>query len=113
MNLKIQHETSQGTHYLKLVGEVHSYTVSKLKEVLEPLSEQKEQAIVIDLQQIDFIDSIGVKVFQGALKSTNKNHNTLLIKGMSYRVRQLFKVTGLLDLMEFCNQTNGEEKSLA
>ncbi|WP_429877107.1 STAS domain-containing protein [Fictibacillus sp. NRS-1165] len=56
---------------------------------------------------------MGVKVFRGALKSTNRNHSTLLIKGMPYRVRRLFKATGLLDLMEFGNQTNGEEKGLA
>ncbi|SFF04584.1 anti-sigma B factor antagonist [Bacillus sp. OV194] len=100
MDLKITHEKSNGTHYFKLVGDVQSYTAPKLKKILVPLSEQTKQVIIIDVEQIDFIDSVGLGVFAGVISSTIRNNSTLMLKGMTNRVRRLFEITGLMEMME-------------
>ncbi|MDN4075911.1 STAS domain-containing protein [Fictibacillus terranigra] len=96
MDLNITHEKLNGTHYLELVGEVQSYTAPKLKAILFPLSEQTKQKIIIDVEKIDFIDSIGLGVFAGAFKLTKRSNSTLILKGMKNHVRRLFEVTGLI-----------------
>ncbi|WP_234293185.1 STAS domain-containing protein [Fictibacillus sp. FJAT-27399] len=100
MDLKITHEKLNGTHYLELVGEVQSYTAPKLKKILVPLSEKTKQDIIIDVEKIDFIDSVGLGVFAGVLRSTKRNNCTLMLRGMSNRVRRLFEVTGLIEMVE-------------
>ncbi|WP_240482391.1 MULTISPECIES: STAS domain-containing protein [Fictibacillus] len=99
MDLNITHEKLNGTHYLELDGEVQSYTAPKLKAILFPLSEQTKQKIIIDVEKIDFIDSVGLGVFAGAIKSSIMNNSTLILRGMTCRVRRLFEITGLIEMI--------------
>ncbi|SFF10019.1 anti-sigma B factor antagonist [Bacillus sp. OV194] len=110
MNLQIKHEETKGVHYLILAGEVDAYTAPKLKEVLVPLTEEKNVQIMIDLQHIDYMDSTGLGIFVGALKSTKKNDSSLKLRGMTERVKRLFEITGLTEVMDIDNEVKGEAR---
>ncbi|MGG1572790.1 STAS domain-containing protein [Fictibacillus sp. NRS-1165] len=111
MDLKITHEKLHSTHYLKLVGEVQRYTAPKLKKILVPLSEQTKEEIIIDVEEIDFIDSVGLGVFAGAIRLTNRNNNTLKLRGMTERIRRLFEVTGLIEMIKVSKNKNKEARA--
>ncbi|MDN4075304.1 STAS domain-containing protein [Fictibacillus terranigra] len=100
MNLKIKHEQLNDSHYLVLNGEIDIYTAPKLKEVLIPLSEEKRKDIIIDLQQIDFMDNTGLGIFIKVLKSLKKNDSTLKLRGLTDHVHRLFDVSGLTEVMD-------------
>ncbi|WP_062231908.1 STAS domain-containing protein [Fictibacillus sp. FJAT-27399] len=105
MNLKIKHEQLNDAHYLVLNGEIDVYTAPKLKEVLIPLSEEKRKDIIIDLQQIDFMDNTGLGIFIKVLKSLKKNDSTLKLRGLTDRVHRLFDVSGLTEVMDIGKKT--------
>ncbi|MFC7372764.1 STAS domain-containing protein [Fictibacillus iocasae] len=110
MNLQINHHTNEHTHSLELAGEVDAYTAPKLKEVLVPLTEKEGQEIIIDLSQIEYMDSTGLGIFVGALKSTKANNGSLKLRGMTERVRRIFEITGLTEVMDIENEVKGEAK---
>jgi anti-sigma B factor antagonist len=108
--LQINHHTIEHTHSLKLAGEVDAYTAPKLKEVLVPLTEKEGQEIIIDLSGIEYMDSTGLGIFVGALKSTKANNSSLKLRGMTERVRRIFEITGLTEVMDIENEVKGEAK---
>ncbi|EIT87430.1 anti-sigma-B factor antagonist RsbV [Fictibacillus macauensis ZFHKF-1] len=110
MNLHITQDTIDTIDHLQLVGEVDAYTAPKLKEVLVPLTEKQGATIVIDLQQVDYMDSTGLGIFVGALKSTKKNDGTMKLSGMTERVKRLFEITGLTEVMDIDNEVKGEAR---
>lgn len=111
MNLEINHShINESTHVIKLTGEVDAYTAPKLKEELIPATEKPDTEIVMDLSDIEYMDSTGLGVIIAGLKSAQKNNNKLQVKGLTPRVERLFKITGLLDLLESEKAVKGETK---
>lgn len=107
MNLQIQHETRKETEHLKLSGEVDAFTAPKLREELLPLTEVKSSMIIIDLSEIQYMDSTGLGIFIAALKSCKKNEADLKLKGMTPRVERLFEITGLDEIIDI-EEVRGE-----
>lgn len=110
MNLDIQHKQSNETHEISLNGEIDAYTAPKLREVLFPITEKREQKIIIDLQQVNYMDSTGLGIFVGAMKATKKSGSTLKLSGATNRVRRLFEITGLTEVIDLDNEVKGEAR---
>ncbi len=111
MNLEINHsQINEVTHVITLTGEVDAYTAPKLKQELIPVTEKPETEIVIDLSNIEYMDSTGLGVIIAGLKSAQKNNNQLKVTGLTPRVERLFKITGLLELLESDQTVKGETK---
>ncbi|PRO65894.1 STAS domain-containing protein [Alkalicoccus urumqiensis] len=100
MNLDIQvHEHEQETVAF-VNGEVDVYTASKLKETITPLAEEENNRLVVDLAGVDYIDSTGLGIFIGALKTAEKSGSSLVLTGLNDRVRRLFEITGLHEVIQ-------------
>ncbi|OIJ21534.1 anti-anti-sigma factor [Anaerobacillus alkalidiazotrophicus] len=110
MNLEIIQIEKVGKQYLILNGEVDVYTAKKLNETLLHLTEVEGNEIIIDLSQVNYIDSIGLGTFIGALKSSHKHDSSIKLIGMTERVRRLFHITGLDEVMNIDESMREEEK---
>lgn len=101
MNLTIDVEHNGAEKVVSLSGEIDAYTAPKLKETLLPLTqEEADTTVVVDLQQISYMDSTGLGVFISALKSTKEHNNNLKLVNLQERVYRLFKITGLTDIID-------------
>lgn len=100
MNLKIDIEAKDQQQYVKVVGEVDAYTAPELRDKLIPLTEKKQTEITIDLSNVNYMDSTGLGVFIGALKSVRAHDGSMKIIGMTERVERLFRITGLSDVID-------------
>ncbi|MGP4081925.1 STAS domain-containing protein [Pseudalkalibacillus sp. R45] len=110
MNLQIKkNETDTHIDELVLVGEVDAYTAPKLKETLLEATQKPDQQVVVDLSGVQYMDSTGLGVFVGALKSSQQYGSTLTLTGMTDRVERLFEITGLTEVMNIEN--NQEEEA--
>lgn len=109
MNLEVNYIEKEEKHYLFLKGEIDVYTSVNLKNALLPLTEQKGREVIVDFSQINYIDSTGLGVFIGALKSTHKHESTIKLIGMNERVRRLFSITGLDEVMSIEEESTREE----
>ncbi len=83
---------------LFLSGEIDAYTAPKLREELMPLTELGK-SIKVDLTDVHYIDSTGLGIFIGALKATHIHKGDLVLAGMSERIRRLFTITGLNEVI--------------
>ncbi|MBB5174208.1 STAS domain-containing protein [Texcoconibacillus texcoconensis] len=100
MNLELQVQERENESTVFLQGEVDVYTASTLKESLLPLTEKQDEKVVVDLSEVDYIDSTGLGIFIGALKSTDKHGSSLKLVGLNDRVSRLFDITGLNEVMD-------------
>lgn len=105
MNLEIKHIEKEGQQFLFLNGEIDVYTSVELKEILLPLTDVAGNEVIVDLTQVSYIDSTGLGIFIGALKSTHKYNSSLKLMGMIERVRRLFQITGLDEVIDIEEST--------
>ncbi|WP_062048821.1 STAS domain-containing protein [Bacillus sp. JCM 19034] len=99
MNLSVRYEKIENGHHVYLSGEIDAYTAPKLKEALVPLAETKDQDIVIDLSDVNYIDSTGLGIFIGIFKTMHQHDGVLKLVGLSERIHRLFSITGLDEVM--------------
>ncbi|SDZ13292.1 anti-sigma B factor antagonist [Evansella caseinilytica] len=100
MNLSVNVQEEQGTAVVYLAGEVDVYTAPALKETLLPLTEQSSTTVIVNLSDVTYIDSTGLGIFIGALKSSGKAGSKLKITGANVRVKRLFTITGLNEVLD-------------
>ncbi len=110
MNLEVKHINKEEKHYLFLNGEIDVYTQEQLKTSLLPLTEKKGTVIIIDLTEVNYIDSTGLGIFIGAFKSTQKHASSIKLTGMNDRVRRLFRITGIDEVITIEESVREETK---
>ncbi|GAA0311439.1 anti-sigma B factor antagonist [Gracilibacillus halotolerans] len=107
MNLEIERLDNGETKILKVNGEVDVYTAPQLKEALVPLTKQEGAKVIVDLENVTYMDSTGLGVFIGALKSTKEYNSEMRLVSMHDRVRRLFEITGLDSIMNIDTTVRG------
>jgi anti-sigma B factor antagonist len=111
MNLQIhKEEVENRSEKLILHGEVDAYTAPKLKETLIQATQKEGNEVVVDLSGVQYMDSTGLGVFVGALKSSQQNGSELTLTGMTERVLRLFEITGLTEVMNIEQSAEGEAR---
>ncbi|EKU47127.1 anti-sigma factor antagonist [Staphylococcus massiliensis] len=99
MNLNIDTNKFEDHYEIFVEGELDVYTAPQLEEVLVPMRQEGDRDIHVNLEKVSYMDSTGLGLFVGTLKALNKNDKELYILGVSDRIKRLFEITGLSDLM--------------
>jgi anti-sigma B factor antagonist len=76
-------------------GEVDVYTAPRLREAVVTAIESGNTRLVIDVENVEFLDSTGVGVLVGALKKVRSAGGTLDIVCTQPRLLKIFDITGL------------------
>lgn len=76
-------------------GEVDVYTAAQLRSALEDRIAAGHTALVVDLQDVGFIDSTGLGVLVGRLKTVKASGGWLSVVCTNERILRLFGITGL------------------
>jgi len=76
-------------------GEVDVYTAAQLRSALEDRIAAGQTALVVDLDDVGFIDSTGLGVLVGRLKTVRKTGGWLSVVCTNERILRLFGITGL------------------
>jgi anti-sigma B factor antagonist len=85
---------------LKVRGELDLATAPLLKERLEEVEAAEATNVVIDLDQVEFIDSTGLHVLLARFVENPNGTRYSLTQG-SPQVRRLFEVAGVIDRLPF------------
>ncbi|SFE78857.1 STAS domain-containing protein [Alteribacillus iranensis] len=110
MDLDIRKENKKDFSILYVGGEIDAYTAPQLKEELLPMTENEGDKILVDLKGVDYIDSTGLGIFIGALKSAKSHNSTIELTGLNSRVKRLFSITGLDEVINIDNEKREEAK---
>ncbi len=99
--LEVQDVVAGGWHTLRLVGEVDLAASILLDEVIERVCAIAVDGIVLDLSEVSFIDSTGVRAVLVLHERCKEQGTELRISSGSKVVQRVFEIAGLLDRLPF------------
>jgi anti-sigma B factor antagonist len=76
-------------------GEIDVYTAPKLREKLIDLVSAGQYHLVVDMEQVEFLDSTGLGVLVGGLKRVRAHEGSLRLVCTQERILKIFRITGL------------------
>jgi anti-sigma B factor antagonist len=84
---------------VRVAGEIDVYTAPRLREQLIRLV--GSGSVIVDLDEVTFLDSTALGVLVGALKRQRDHGGTFSVVASGNRVRRLFDITGLTRVFPF------------
>jgi len=100
--LRLSTEDTPDGPVLMVVGEVDVYTCPSLRDELYRLIDSGSSRVIVDLTQLEFIDSSGLGVFVGALKRVRElaADRDLELRHLPPSARKVFDITGLTEVFK-------------
>src|SRR5436309_158996 len=94
-SFELDERHADGCVWLKLTGELDVATAPRLADRLHQLREEN-QTVVVDLADVEFMDSSGLHVLCDAISDAQSGHWTFEVRDdLSPQVRRLFALMGL------------------
>ena len=95
MDITLQ-ELDGNVSLIRLNGRLDARSSSDVKEALqELLSEHKQRKIIIDLQDVPFIDSSGLAALVSGLRLARENEGDIVLSGAQSQAQIVFRLTML------------------
>ncbi len=87
--------SGDGAHVISVRGEIHVTTAPRFAEHLNAAIESGQTAIVLDMTDVEFIDSTGLSVLLNGLRLVGQRRGKLALVCTNPTVLRLFQITGL------------------
>ena len=98
--MEIKHRIYENTLYVILSGELDEHSAHKTRICLDDIfSRPCFEQVIIDLSELDFMDSTGIGVLVGRYKKLKDKNIPIFICNPSSHAERIFKMTGLYDIM--------------
>ena len=92
------------TLYLQISGELDEHTAHYARTTMDEQLEKGDfKQVIIDLSQLDFMDSTGIGVLIGRYKKLKERNLPIFISNPSAQADKIFKMTALYDVMPKIN----------
>ena len=91
---------------LQLAGEIDMHCSTELRGELLEISQNPPAQTIINMSEVDFMDSSGVAVLIEALQLHRRNNGRLKLVGINQRVRSIFEVSRLDTVFEIYDSEN-------
>lgn len=95
MDLSLKTRTHGPFQVIEVGGEVDVYTAPKLRESIVNAVDKGHTRLIVDVEQVDFLDSTGLGVLVGSLKRVRAEGGSLDIVCTHERILKIFDITGL------------------
>jgi len=101
VGLNIEFETKQDVLCIRLSGELDHHTADELRDKATALIEKNDiHHIVLNLEQLTFMDSSGLGVILGRYKQIKQVHGEMVVCAISPSVHRLFDMSGLFKIVK-------------
>ena len=95
------HEEEDGTAVMTFEGWFDTAASVQAKRDMDVLQDLLDHNIVLDLTNLKYISSSGLRLFLGLLKTAKPKGSHVYITGLNDDLRQVFTMTGFINLFEF------------
>ena len=99
--LRMDVATADGTARVRLAGDLDLSTVPALQARVEALRGEGSTQIVLDLAELDFIDSTGLRLILELHGEAARDGFTLALVPGGHAVQRVFDITGTADVLPF------------
>mgnify|MGYP001212558177 CR=1 FL=1 len=81
---------------INIQGEIDIYTCSNLRENLQKVEEEKPGDFILNLDQVQYIDSTGLGTIAHTAQKLEDKNNVIYIICTKPQIKKIFEVSGLL-----------------
>jgi anti-sigma B factor antagonist len=114
MDIKVAvREAPGGTFVVDLTGEIDVYTSPKVKDAISALIDGAHYNLVINLENVRYIDSTGLGVLIGGLKRVREHGGSVNLVCTNPQIKKIFDITGLVKIFGIFDDEPGAMKALA
>lgn len=93
-------------------GDLDTFTCAKLREAICDLIENGCSRIVINIADVNYIDSSGLGTLVGGLRRVAEKNGGLAIAGANPQVQKVFTITGLCKVFKLFDDNKQAANSL-
>ncbi len=94
--MRIKHQMNNSTGMISIEGNVALEAVNEIKDYIQPLlQDEKVQALLINFEKADFIDSSGIGLIVSIYKILQQRQAKLLLTHLSKKNTEIFHMTRL------------------
>jgi len=98
-NFSTEVNTSDEATVIHVRGEIDMATAGRLRDVIEPHM-GPEQTIILDLSEVEFMDSSCLNVLLQARGQLTENGGSLILRNPSRAAHRVLTIGGATDLLE-------------
>ena len=95
VDLTLTTREADGKTIVAVGGEIDVYTAPKLRDKISELVATGAYDIVVDMHEVEFLDSTGLGVLVGGLKKVRAHDGSLRLVCNQDRLLKIFRITGL------------------
>ncbi|WP_313756643.1 STAS domain-containing protein [Tissierella sp.] len=95
LNMEVQFDNKENKWIFLPNGEIDIYTSSKFKEEIFKYFSSKETDIIIDGQNLKYVDSTGLGALISILKKLKDNDYKIYLSNIKPNIRKIFDITEL------------------
>jgi len=95
VDLTLTNREVDGHTIVAVGGEIDVYTAPKLRDQITELVAAGKTSLIIDLENVDFLDSTGLGVLVGGLKKVRAEDGSMSLICNQDRLLKIFRITGL------------------
>ena len=90
----------EGTMTARLVGRLDTPAAAEVTQEIQPLLDHASETIILDCSELTYISSSGLRILLTIRKAASAAGGHVIIEGLSNEIRQVFMMTGFLQLFE-------------
>ncbi|PID82585.1 MAG: anti-anti-sigma factor [Clostridiales bacterium] len=97
MSINIRHLYSNRNSRweVKVIGEIDINTADEVKEKINSLVDEREDSVLLDMEDVSYIDSTGLGIFIALVKRLKSSGKNLILLNPNRSIVKLFEITGL------------------
>lgn len=94
-------EEKEGKYLVCLKGEMDTAAAMEAEQILQPLYKAEGKDVIIDCEGLEYIASSGLRILLSILKGAKAGGGRVVMRHMNDDIKDVFKLTGFIDLFEF------------
>jgi anti-sigma B factor antagonist len=104
--MEIRTKELKRVNVVEIGGRVDSNSAARLEEAFKTMTEEKRFRIVVDMQDLEYISSRGLRALIATLKETRRwNRGDLRLCNVPPRIHQVLDLAGLTPLFKTYDNT--------
>lgn len=105
--MKINLQNVDGVAVVSIQGSVDAMTAGEVGSFFEGIREKRNNRIVVDLGEVDFVSSAGLRVIMSASKNVRQMEGDLRLAAAQPGVERMLKISGFTNILK--SYSNADE----